>query len=653
MNRIGNTVTSYWQVFRVVFVLFYLYLFGDALYRWDGFNYYGTFSEFAPAVALITVLWTIWAVFTALIIWITGRALEWFCAQLGLKLRTEHFLLFICIFFLSGIAAWVIKRLVWQQIPTTIQFKLMVLVCIAFLALFLTWVFRIKMVAVQERITPLVWLFGVWFMLSFPILVYHAWMKPAENSALERIARSNDGETDRPNIILVTFDTLTARDMSVYGYQRQTTPFISEWSKTSSLFTNTQADSNFTTPAVASLMTSKRSWTHQTYHIEGSKPLRNNIENLPLILKNNGYYNMAFIVNHRASVKILGISDSFEMAESPVTFHASGKRLYDIIWTTLYRLFGDKIRLYDWNLKGDFIFYGIVNAISKDYSETIFPPEKAFNRFLTVIDENPPEPFFAWIHLYPPHFPYLPPDAYKGIFNPSLELRTDKAQRGVPRSEFPLEKQPVIDAMRGRYDEFIRYCDNQFKDFIEQLEKRDKLKDTVIILSSDHGESFEHGYFMHQGPHLYEQLTHIPLVIKEPGQEEGLIVDNLAEQIDIAPTILDLVDIPVPEWMEGRSLVPLMRGKSLTSKPAFSMNFQKNRSRGHKITKGTVAVWEGDYKLIHYLEEKKSLLFNLKKDSDEVNNLFDEEPEVGQRLLSLIQNNLKRVNEEITREQEL
>ncbi len=642
-------IASYWQVFRIIFVIFSLYLMGDAFYRWDGFIYYGTFSEFVPALALITILWTVVAVFTALLVWLTGKAVEWFCLQTRWKVKIEHFLLFICIFFLFGTAAWLGKRLIWQHTPTIIQLKLVVFSGVAVAVIFLTWLFRDKMSVIHERITPLVWLFGVWFILSIPLVVYHTWIKQTDNVVSQGMSQSSTSDKSRPNIILVTFDALTARDMSVYGYQRPTTPFISEWAKTASLFTRLEADSNFTTPTVASLMTGKRSWTHRTYHIEGSKPVRNNIENLPLVLKNNDYYNMAFVVNHRASVEILGITNSFEIADSPIAFYTSGKRLHDIIWSSLYRLFGTKFRLYDWNLKGDFILYGLLNAISKDYSETIVPPEKAFSSFLEVIDDKPPEPFFAWIHLYSPHDPYLPPVEYKGIYDSSPRLRTLKSLQTIPLEGFTPEEQEAVDILRARYDEFIRYCDKQFQDFIVQLGKRDKLKNTVIILSSDHGESFEHNDLGHGGPHLYEQLTHIPLIIKEPNQTEGQIINDVVEQIDIASTILDLADIPVPLWMEGRSLVPLMKDKRLPLRHAFSMNFQKNRSHRHKITNGTVAVWEGDYKLIHYLKENKSLLFNLKEDPGELKNLFDKETEVGQRLLDLIQGNLKKTNEKISK----
>jgi arylsulfatase A-like enzyme len=119
------------------------------------------------------------------------------------------------------------------------------------------------------------------------------------------------------------------------------------------------------------------------------------------------------------------------------------------------------------------------------------------------------------------------------------------------------------------------------------------------------------------------------------------------EQIDIPATILDLVDIPVPSWMEGRSLFPLMRGERLSQRLAFSMNFEENRSRGHQIINGSIAMWEGDNKLIHYLERNESLFFNLKNDPHELDNIFNKEPEVGQYLLNVLLHNLKRANEKI------
>ena len=139
----------------------------------------------------------------------------------------------------------------------------------------------------------------------------------------------------------------------------------------------------------------------------------------------------------------------------------------------------------------------------------------------------------------------------------------------------------------------------------------------------------------------------IPLIIKYPNQTEGRIIDDIIEQIDIPATILDIADISLPLWMEGRSLVPLMYNKKLLPKPAFSMHLEANRRRGHQIEKGVFAVWEGNFKLIHDLEKKESLLFNLKKDPEEQDNLINKESEVGGHLLELILDNLKIANEKI------
>ncbi len=711
------------QVFRLVFVVFSLYLMGDAFFRWDGFRYYASFAEFLPSTALAMILWSVVAISTAMLIWLLFRTFEWFFNRIGWKIKIEHILLFVFIYILLEATFWiniklkifyktklVVKQLVifiWDKIRYYASFSehlprfvlvtifwiiialfaayliwlslraiewfchlkgwkirvrhLLLMLCIFgsmisayyivgnetkpliekilfFCLTFVSiWLFRKKaerwVGIIHDRITPLVWLFGIFVILSIPLVAYHTWFKGSEQALSKESSNSSEVDINRPNIILVTFDALTARDMSLYGYHRDTTPFISKWAKNSTVFTMAEAESNSTTQTTASLMTGKRVWTHQTYHTDGSKPLRINVESLPSVLKKNGYFNMAFVVNPHASVKILGISDSFDIAPIATEFSTPVSLLgwkFGIINVFLYRLFGDKIRLYDWIIKKDFIFYKLLFSISNDFSETPVPPEKAFNWFLKVMDGKVQKPFFAWIHVVPPHSPYLPPEPYMGMFNSLPYLRTFKKRNRAGGER-------VVDIKRARYDEFIRYCDSQFEDFIARLTEKNMLKNTIIILSSDHGESFEHRYYGHGETHLYEQVTHIPLIIKESGQSYGQIINEPIQQIDIPSTILQLADIPTPSWMEGRSLLPLLCGKMFSSTPIFSMTFEKNPSRGHQITNGTIAVLESNYKLIHYLENEESLLFNLKHDPDELDNLFSKKTEVSQHLLTLIQ----------------
>lgn len=654
-SKLAIPSLSYWRTFRLTFVVFSLYLLRDAFYRWDGFRFHSTFLEFIPTFALVTTLWSVVAALTALAVWLLLRGVALICQGMRLEIRWELLLLFMETFSMIAIFAIIGKDLIANE-PVAFLMKLIILLSVFVVAILLTRKYQNNFDIVSERIAPLVWLFGTCFIVSLPIVVYHTWIKQINNPISQRISHSSLSDTKRPNIILVSFDALTARDMSVYGYNRPTTPFINEWSKTAFLFNRVKSASNWTVPTTASMMTGKRVWTHRMFQ-EDSKLIKSDKESLPLLLKKNGYYNMAFVVNSYASVKRLGIAAYFDIA--PDRFYLSNNlaligNCCGTLDAIFFRLFNDRIKYYTWSISQDFILGKLLREIylyPAEVSQTEVPPELAFNKFLETVDNGISGPFFAWIHLVPPHDPYLPGEPYTGMFNSSPKLRTLNKQMVKEVEERKIRNPEDWEIYRARYDEFIRYCDKHFEDFIRELEKRDKLKDAVVILTSDHGESFEHDYFTHLSDHLYEQVTHIPLIIKEPGLTEGLIVNELIEQIDLTPTILSLANIPVPSWMEGRSLLPILRGNGLPSKHIYSMNFQKNPSQGVQITKGTIAVWEDDYKLIHYLEDNKSLLFNLKNDPGELNNLFDEEKEISQRLLALINDNLRKANERTGKEE--
>lgn len=674
-NQDSHEKISFHQFFSLVFVLFFLYLLGDAFYRWDGFRYYASFYDFIPSVALVSILWSLTAFSLSVLLFPVFRLLEWFFASIKWKLRFEHMLFFIGVVLFEGILLWKGKLPIWGYVQTSVKLKQYLLLFTIIVSTGLTWLCRHQVAVwtrlVLDRITPLIWMFGIWVMLSVPLVAYHTLVEKSVNTVLESTPLPSSVKNDRPNIILLTFDALSARNMSAYNYSRATTPFIAEWAKNAHVFSLVEAENNYTVSTTASLMTGKRVWTHRHYHPYDQNPVRGKQESLPLLLKENGYFNMAYVVNSYAEVKKLKISDAFDIAP-PVSDFRKPVFIFRGIDKMLYQLFDNRIKMHEWFIKEDFILYKFINRFifgsfvpdkikshfKSEASEKKYVLQSALAKFLDVIDNNPPMPFFVWIHLNPPHFPYMPSQPYLGIYNSSPEARSatdQKVQRLIVKKNqqkigytFPEAHKPVVNLLRDRYDEFIRYCDRQFENFISELETRNVLENTVVILSSDHGESFEHGYFEHDGIHLYEQVTHIPLIIREPEQSEGVIIKSMVEQIDIPATILDLADIQVPPWMEGRSLLPLMRGEKLTPRPIFSMALQTNKSRGNEmISSGTIAVWEGYYKLIYYMDKEKNMLFNLGQDPGEIQNLFDQEPEISQHLLSLIRDNLKKANEKI------
>ena len=627
--------------------------------------------EFIPAVALAMLLWSIVVVVMAMVLWLLFRLSQLVCHSMKLRVSIGQLLMYAGMVGVLGFFSWKGKQFLWPLVHTSEKAKLIVLGLVLFIAIFPVRSFRQRVdgwfVAVHDHITPLVYLFGSLLILSVPVVVYHAWIKGDDSSlVIKEVVSAVEGK-EKPNIIFVTFDALSAKDMSTYGYFRQTTPFITEWSKKATIFKNLEADSNWTVPATASLMTGKRVWTHKAAYLQGAKPLKSDRESLPLVLKKNGYYNMAFVSNTLASVKALGIENSFDIAPLPVEFSApqsmvgDGLNIIGVIDKVLYRHFADRIKLHDWILKEDFQLGRLLNLISRNISLTTTPPAKVFDRFFEALNNNPPEPYFAWIHVFPPHDPYLPPEKFKGIFDSSDEFRTYKGQDAVRLKShkylfkfqpYPDEMQPVMDLLRSYYDEFIRYCDREFEIFIKRLTAEKKLNNTIIILSSDHGESFENGYHTHGGPFLYESVTHVPLIMKEPGQKRGLNISIPVEQIDIPASILDLSGIAVPFWMEGRSLVPAIRGEAISPYPVFSMNLRMNQASEGELSDGSYAVREGSYKLIYIIdgERKWFSLFNLKNDPDELNNIYENEPEKGRYLLNLIYKQHENSNEEMGEE---
>lgn len=622
---ISSSLSSYWKYFRLVFVVFFLYLTGDAFYRWDGFRYYASFSEFLPSLSLAALLWSFIALLTTFLIWLPKKAIELFCLvsksnKVQRLFEGIYFIVFV------GAALFIIKQLVWLDAPVSLYIKILIVGIPA--SIFIAWLLFFKMDSIQNSITPLVWIFGLYVTISIPIVAYHSIWKQRNIDMYQAPIHGYRTDTSRPNIIFISFDALTNRDMSVYGYHKPTTPFITEWAKNATLFKELKASSNWTASTISSLVSGKRVWTHRVFQPHAYKIHNGNTENLPNLLKQNGYYTMAYIANGRAMAPYSqnGIDDYFDIIYKGITF-SNNLNIYGAIEYKIDKYFGEAYTLYDWIIKRDFIFgkfMDYASKISQTGEKGKFYPDmnKMFNTFIDDIDKGIPEPYYARIHILQPHGPYLPPKPYEGMFGP---LGQDSY------------------TSRDRYNELIRYCDENFKDFINTLTIKGKLNNTVIILSADHGESFEHDYMSHGGPHLYEQVTSIPLIIKGIKEHEGKVINDLVEQIDIPATILDLANITVPAWMEGSSLLPVMQGKNRIEQHVFSMNFEEN-PQNEKITKGIVAVWENNYKLIYNIENKETLLFNLNQDPSELNNIYYKEPEIGKRLLQLIHYNLDKSN---------
>jgi arylsulfatase A-like enzyme len=640
---------------RIYFVFFSVLFMTVAIYFWDGYSYYMKLNDFLPDLSLSFVVWTLYGtLLTCGLQLIAGGFLK--IIPLPLKgIRLEH----VSIWFISAVAVIFAQ----EYFPTVDDgldnFMVFMIMAVPVVILSATGRGKIEKIlySIDNRVKPLSWMFLLLLLISLPFSVLAAFREEPVSMPYGNENNASDN-LNRPNIILVTMDSLTARDMQVYGYEFPTTPFLKKWAEDAILFERAYSPTNWTTPSVMSMLTGQRVWTHRVWYQAFKSPVQHYGNNLLNVLRNNGYRIFGFVQNSCASPNVLGLAEYFMNNDSANSF----RRLPpNYLVKEIVRFFMDRPVVNDLISRHpvDIKHYakGLLqilgrNSNSEDErdklidfeSNTLTPPEMVYDRFFDVLFSsdsdhlNGKAPLFAWIHTFPPHNPYLPPRAYRYRFGDSENVSLSM------HSEYRSEDQQKVNILRKRYNEFIMYSDEQFRVFMEKLSKKIDMSNTIVIFSSDHGENFSHGYLGHLGDHLYEPLVHVPLIIKIPGSGKGTVLNVPVELTDVPPTVLELADLSVPEWMEGRSLLPLIEGHTMESRPVFSMQLISNSSFEDSIKKGTIAVWKDDYKLIHYLEENKSLLFNVMKDPDEQLNLVKEEPDVGDDLLGLIRNYLDSVN---------
>ena len=633
---------STFNIFRMTHVTFMTFLIGDAIFRWTGASYFMTFGEFLPNLAMMILIFTILAAFTTGVLKMIEVLVKFLVKRLGISvdfgiIYTCFFLIVLSIVMIKFFKLWVDSFIsvpywdIWKIL------RILIFILILSGVSFFAWRLRERFTAlVTERITPVFWLFFLMSVCSIPVVIYHTLQTRWQNSP--PFVQVSKEDPSKLNIILVTMDALSARNMSVYGYERKTTPFLEEFVKEAHLFTRFYSNSNLTTPSVVSMLTSRYPLSHQVYHLNGI--IREDIrsENFAKIFRENGYTTMAFVANRVANPFQLGIASDFDVVVPEYKLWTPYK-VSTFIGLIASRVLSNGFNITWWwvnNIYLDEIF----NWEDNENSE--FPVRLAFDSFFKHVSMVP-KPFFAWIHLMPPHNPYLPPEPYKNTFAKETEMASGRAQGGY-WGAYPPSKQGEVDSLRKRYDEFILYCDAEFRGFVERLKETGLYDDSLLIFSSDHGEIFEKGVVRHGGPCLYEPLIHIPMIIHEPGQTEGTLVDSLSEQIDIAPTLMDYAGLPVPGWMDGESLLPMFHHKTRSMQPKFPMWFEKNRSLNHPITTGIVAILDGDFKLIHYLKEDRTELYNLRLDPKEEHNLIDVETQIAQRLKSIILEQIRDIN---------
>jgi arylsulfatase A-like enzyme len=179
------------------------------------------------------------------------------------------------------------------------------------------------------------------------------------------------------------------------------------------------------------------------------------------------------------------------------------------------------------------------------------------------------------------------------------------------------------------------------------MEGRGKLQNTTVVVSADHGESFQGGIYQHGHAEQTRPVIHVPLIIKTLGQQQRGEVTVTADQTALAPTILELAGLPKPNWMDGQSLVAWLNGeKEANGKGlAFTQYLEKN-SIFKPLTHGTVGVIDGQYQYILDLDAKKGELRPLNEAHIWNLDRSAENPAKAQELLAAIYSRFPELRQE-------
>jgi arylsulfatase A-like enzyme len=235
------------------------------------------------------------------------------------------------------------------------------------------------------------------------------------------------------------------------------------------------------------------------------------------------------------------------------------------------------------------------------------------------------KPFFLWLHYMDVHEPYVPERKYIDMVDPSIRLDAEEMfglysdvlfKRDASHGE-------TVDLLKKLYCAHVREIDDGVKDFFGILEALKILKDSILIMTSDHGDEFgEHGGLSHDGK-MYGELVNVPLIIYDPSREKSEVCDVVVSTIDIAPTIVRLFELGQVDAFEGHPLLP---PEEYPARGVFGEAVDKQGSKERGDEKEIHYYCEGDLKIIYRQRNDSWELYDLGKDPKELNNIVETSP---------------------------
>jgi arylsulfatase A-like enzyme len=474
-------------------------------------------------------------------------------------------------------------------------------------------------------------------------------------------------QTNRPNIIVIVFDAMSASNLSLYGYPRETTPSLKQFAERCHVYHAHSSAGNFTTTGTASMLTGLYPWTHRAFHY-GGMIARSLAGNTIFSLADAGYYTTAFCQNPWADRLVAQAPGGVDRFLPLTSFSLRGDSLL------MQRLAGDRALssiasdefLFDLS-GGDTMASPLLGYLYRTTHQTIEAArdhDPRYPRGLPEIDgyalyanqevyrgvlaqllelNELPGPHLSYFHLYSPHQPYKPDRRHLQLFTDELTFAAK------PTHPFNTERgynEKDLSDRRLRYDQQVAHVDTEFGNLIAGLDAAGVLENSYVVVTADHGEMFERGFFGHGERMLYEPVVHIPLLIHTPGQTERRDVHSPTSNVDLAPTLFALSGVTPSIEFDGK-LLPGLGGAENHDRAVFSMEASQNSSFA-PVTKAVISMRRGGYKIIGYpgYEDMNGRfeLYHLAEDPQELQDISTDDPAMLKSMREELLNTLARAN---------
>jgi arylsulfatase A-like enzyme len=353
--------------------------------------------------------------------------------------------------------------------------------------------------------------------------------------------------SDRPDVVLVSIDSLRADHLSSYGYARETSPTIDGLAARGVRFASAISTTSWTLPAHAALFTGLYDSAHGV-DLDG-RSLGDESRTLAEAFRDAGWRTAGFFGGPYLHPSF-GLAQGFDVWQSCMT------RIPDE---------ASEIAVQDAAREGRDTAHADVTG-PRLLAEV--------ERWAEGLDG---EPFFLFVHMWDVHYDFIPPPGYVERFDPDYDGPIDG--RGFVHDDaIRADMAPRdLEHLVALYDAEILYTDEVLGRILALLDARGRLDGTLVVVTADHGEEFfDHGGKGHRRT-LFDEVVRVPLVVYWPGRlPEGRVVSDQVRLIDLMPTVLSLVGVPLPGPVQGRDLTPLLEGDTLPPAPALTELRRRN-----------------------------------------------------------------------------